>query len=136
MSCRPIDSVSTGASPSDMSLAAAESDLSSHPLVAGFAAAWAVPSLEGLLRLFTTDVVLRAPLTQWGRLCGTASGEFLGQPPTGRAIDIAMSAIYDFRDDSIISERVYLDLATMAAQAGWDLGGLRAALGLDGEAKR
>jgi predicted ester cyclase len=68
---------------------------------------------------------------QWGRIRGTALGEFIGQPATGKAIDVAMTAVYSFRDGLIASERVYLDLATMATQAGWDLRAIRAALGLD-----
>jgi ketosteroid isomerase-like protein len=59
-----------------MSLAAAESDLSTNPLVAGFAATWAAPSLDGFLRLFTTDVVLRAPLTEPSTGIDAAREEF------------------------------------------------------------
>jgi predicted ester cyclase len=66
----------------------------------------------------------------WGRIRGTAAGEFLGQVATGRSIDVAMTAIYEFRNGAINSERVFMDLATMAAQAGWDLDEIRTAVGL------
>ena len=67
----------------------------------------------------------------WGRIRGTATGEFLGQMPTDRSVDDAMTAIYEIRNGVISSERVFLDLATMAAQAGWHLDEIRTALGLD-----
>jgi hypothetical protein len=41
-----------------------------------------------------------------------------------------MTAIYEFRNGAINSERVFMDLATMAAQAGWDLDEIRTAVGL------
>lgn len=51
-------------------------------------------------------------------LLGTNSGEFLGQPPTGKAFRVPTIAVFTFNGDRITNERVYLDLVSLLTQIG------------------
>jgi steroid delta-isomerase-like uncharacterized protein len=51
-------------------------------------------------------------------LLGTNTGEFLGQPPTGKAFRVAVIAVFTFDGDRITNERVYLDGASLLRQIG------------------
>ena len=51
-------------------------------------------------------------------LLGTNTGEFLGQPPTGRDFRVAVIAVFTFDGDRITNERVYLDGASLLRQIG------------------
>lgn len=51
-------------------------------------------------------------------LLGTNTGEFMGQPPTGRAFRVPVIAVFSFDDDRITNERVYLDGASLLRQIG------------------
>ena len=52
------------------------------------------------------------------RMTGTHDGPFAGIPPTGRRIDVAMAAIFEFDDDRLMCEYVYFDTATILRQVG------------------
>ena len=51
-------------------------------------------------------------------LLGTHDGPLRGIPPTGREFSCRMAAIFLFRDDLIVCERVYFDSATILRQLG------------------
>jgi steroid delta-isomerase-like uncharacterized protein len=51
-------------------------------------------------------------------LLGTNRGEFLGQPPTGKAFRVPVIAVFFFDGDRITNERVYLDAASLLKQIG------------------
>lgn len=52
------------------------------------------------------------------RMSGTHDGPFSGIPPTGRRIDVAMAAIFEFEEDRLLCEHVYFDVATILRQIG------------------
>lgn len=56
-------------------------------------------------------------------LMGTHRGPFLGMPPTDREFTCRMVALFLFRDDRIVCERVYFDAATILRQLGLVPGG-------------
>jgi steroid delta-isomerase-like uncharacterized protein len=51
-------------------------------------------------------------------LLGTNTGEFYGQPPTGRSFRVPVIAVFFFNGDRIVNERVYLDGASLIRQIG------------------
>jgi steroid delta-isomerase-like uncharacterized protein len=51
-------------------------------------------------------------------LLGTNTGEFMGQPPTGKAFRVPVIAVFGFDGDRIVNERVYLDGASLLRQIG------------------
>jgi steroid delta-isomerase-like uncharacterized protein len=51
-------------------------------------------------------------------LLGTNTGEFYGQPPTGKSFRVAVVAVFFFDGDRIVNERVYLDGASLIRQIG------------------
>jgi steroid delta-isomerase-like uncharacterized protein len=51
-------------------------------------------------------------------LKGTHRGTFRGLPPTGRAFDCRMTALFLFDEDRLVCERVYFDSATIQRQLG------------------
>ena len=51
-------------------------------------------------------------------LLGTNRGDFLGQPPTGKAFRVPVIAVFFFDGDRITNERVYLDAASLLTQIG------------------
>jgi steroid delta-isomerase-like uncharacterized protein len=53
-------------------------------------------------------------------LLGTNTGEFYGQPPTGKSFQVAVIAVFFFDGDRIVNERVYLDGASLIRQIGQD----------------
>ena len=65
-------------------------------------------------------------LVHWGTFRATLSGEFIGQPPTGRAITLPFIAIIEFADGKMRGERLYYDLATLCDQAGISLSAVQA----------
>jgi steroid delta-isomerase-like uncharacterized protein len=51
-------------------------------------------------------------------LLGTNTGEFYGQPPTGKSFRVATIAVFFFDGERIVNERVYLDGASLIRQIG------------------
>jgi steroid delta-isomerase-like uncharacterized protein len=51
-------------------------------------------------------------------LLGTNTGEFYGQPPTGKSFRVPVIAVFSFHHDRIVNERVYLDGASLIQQIG------------------
>jgi steroid delta-isomerase-like uncharacterized protein len=51
-------------------------------------------------------------------LRGTLRGEFLGMPPTGRAVAVPAVSVYFLRGGKLRCERIFFDVATLLAQAG------------------
>ncbi len=51
-------------------------------------------------------------------LLGTHKGPMRGIPPTGKSFRCRMVALFIFKDDRIICERVYFDSATILRQLG------------------
>jgi len=47
---------------------------------------------------------------------GTHTGEFAGVAPTGRAVRVPYSVIYDLRGDQISNLRIYLPLSVLVEQ--------------------
>jgi steroid delta-isomerase-like uncharacterized protein len=53
-----------------------------------------------------------------GRITGTHDGEWAGIPPTGRRVEVPVAAIFEFDEDRLICEKVYLDMAAALTQIG------------------
>jgi steroid delta-isomerase-like uncharacterized protein len=51
-------------------------------------------------------------------LLGTNTGEFYGQPPTGKSFRVPVVAVFLFDNERIANERVYLDGASLIRQIG------------------
>jgi len=51
-------------------------------------------------------------------LLGTNTGEFYGQPPTGKSFRVPVIAVFLFDGERIVNERVYLDGASLIRQIG------------------
>jgi steroid delta-isomerase-like uncharacterized protein len=51
-------------------------------------------------------------------LLGTNTGEFYGQPPTGKSFRVPVMAAFFFNGEHIVNERVYLDGASLIRQIG------------------
>jgi hypothetical protein len=52
-------------------------------------------------------------------------GSWLGQPATGRTIDLPFVAIIEVRDGRMAGATVHYDLATLCDQAGFSLDAVR-----------
>jgi steroid delta-isomerase-like uncharacterized protein len=52
------------------------------------------------------------------RITGTHNGPFAGIPPTGRRVNYAMAAFFEFEEDRLLCEKVYFDAATILRQIG------------------
>ena len=64
-------------------------------------------------------------LVHWGTFRGTLTGEFLGQPATGRKVEFPVIAMLFFKEGLMEGERVFYDLATLCEQAGLSLSAVR-----------
>jgi steroid delta-isomerase-like uncharacterized protein len=53
-----------------------------------------------------------------GRMTGTHDGELSGIPPTGRRVEVPIAAIFEFDEDRLLCEKVYLDMSIMLTQIG------------------
>ena len=49
-------------------------------------------------------------------LVGTHTGEFLGMPATGKAVQVPYCVVYDLRDDKIAAVRAYMPMEPFAQQ--------------------
>jgi steroid delta-isomerase-like uncharacterized protein len=53
-----------------------------------------------------------------GLITGTHDGEWAGIPPTGRRIEVPVVGIFEFDDDRLLCEKVYIDMASILTQIG------------------
>jgi predicted ester cyclase len=67
-------------------------------------------------------------LVAWGTYRAKVDGQFLGQQPTGKQLELPMIVVNSFRDGRMAGERIYFDLATLCDQAGFDLANVREAI--------
>jgi steroid delta-isomerase-like uncharacterized protein len=51
-------------------------------------------------------------------ITGTNDGEWAGIPPSGRRIEVPVVGIFEFDDDRLLCEKVYIDMATILTQIG------------------
>jgi steroid delta-isomerase-like uncharacterized protein len=51
-------------------------------------------------------------------ITGTHDGEWAGIPPTGRRIEVPVAAIFEFDEDRLLCEKVYMDFAAVLTQIG------------------
>jgi steroid delta-isomerase-like uncharacterized protein len=51
-------------------------------------------------------------------MTGTHNGPFAGIPATGRPVELPMALIFEFEEDRLLCEKVYMDLATILNQVG------------------
>jgi steroid delta-isomerase-like uncharacterized protein len=51
-------------------------------------------------------------------ITGTHEGEWAGIPPTGRRMEVPVAAIFEFDEDRLLCEKVYLDFAAVLTQIG------------------
>jgi steroid delta-isomerase-like uncharacterized protein len=51
-------------------------------------------------------------------ITGTHGGEWAGIPPTGRRIEVPVAAIFEFDEDRLLCEKVFMDLAAVLTQLG------------------
>lgn len=52
------------------------------------------------------------------RLTGTQAAEWVGIPSKGRSFNTRAACLYEFEDDRLVCERVYLDMRDISAQLG------------------
>lgn len=51
-------------------------------------------------------------------ITGTHDGEWAGIPATGRRIEVPLVGIFEFDDDRLLCEKVYIDFAAVLTQIG------------------
>ena len=51
-------------------------------------------------------------------ITGTHDGEWAGIPPTGRRIEVPVAGIFEFDEDRLLCEKVYMDFAAVLTQIG------------------
>jgi steroid delta-isomerase-like uncharacterized protein len=51
-------------------------------------------------------------------ITGTHDGEWAGIPPTGRRIEVPVAGIFEFDEDRLLCEKVYMDFAAVLTQLG------------------
>jgi steroid delta-isomerase-like uncharacterized protein len=74
-----------------------------------------LPDLHGgitTLRHADDAVVTEVTIT------GTHDGAWAGIPPTGRRVEVPVAAIFEFDEDRLLREKVYMDFATVLTQIG------------------
>ena len=53
-----------------------------------------------------------------GLISGTHDGDWAGIPPTGRRVEVPVAAIFEFDEDRLLCEKVYMDFAAVLTQIG------------------
>jgi steroid delta-isomerase-like uncharacterized protein len=66
-------------------------------------------------------------MVAWGFLNGTSGGDWLGVPPSGKSFVVPFTNIATFRDQLMLGESIYFDLATLCEQADLPLDAVRRA---------
>jgi steroid delta-isomerase-like uncharacterized protein len=51
-------------------------------------------------------------------ITGTHDGEWAGIPATGRRVEVPVAAIFEFDQDRLLCEKVYMDFAAVLTQIG------------------
>ncbi len=51
-------------------------------------------------------------------ITGTHDGEWAGIAPTGRRVEVPVAAIFEFDEDRLLCEKVYMDFAAVLTQIG------------------
>jgi steroid delta-isomerase-like uncharacterized protein len=51
-------------------------------------------------------------------ITGTHDGDWAGIPPTGRRVEVPVAAIFEFDEDRLLCEKVYMDFAAVLTQIG------------------
>jgi steroid delta-isomerase-like uncharacterized protein len=51
-------------------------------------------------------------------ITGTHDGEWAGIPPTGCRVEVPVAAIFEFDQDRLLCEKVYMDFAAVLTQIG------------------
>jgi steroid delta-isomerase-like uncharacterized protein len=51
-------------------------------------------------------------------ITGTHDGEWAGIPPTGRRVEVLVATIFEFDEDRLLCEKVYMDFAAVLTQIG------------------
>jgi steroid delta-isomerase-like uncharacterized protein len=80
---------------------------------------------EGMFSVFP-DFHIEAGALQHGddhvfveiRLSGTQHADWAGIPSTGKSFSTRMAVLYEFEEDQLVCERVYMDFADIARQLG------------------
>jgi predicted ester cyclase len=66
-------------------------------------------------------------LVSWGTLRGTSKGPWLDVPPGGGSFAVPFTNVSAFKDDLMLGETIYFDLATLCEQADVSLERIRTA---------
>jgi predicted ester cyclase len=73
-------------------------------------------AFSGIRNLRDREHITADEIVVEGRLCGTHTGEFLGFPPTQRAVELPFVAFYWFdAKGQLVSERIVMDLGALGA---------------------
>lgn len=51
-------------------------------------------------------------------ITGTHDGEWAGLPPSGRRVEVPVAGIFEFDDDRLVCEKVFIDFAAILTQLG------------------
>ena len=65
----------------------------------------------------------------WGRVSLSFAGGFLGIEPTGKTASLPAFSVFDLREDRLVRERFFFDLAMLCEQIGVPVAQLSSALG-------
>lgn len=92
----------------------------------------AVDEYEGIIQ--SIDAGEDLVTVQW-RLTGVLTGEFLGVSPTNEHLDLPVVSLFTLENGLIKSERMYVDLASLSNQVGFDLSELTGVTDASADAK-
>ena len=90
-----------------------------------YATSWGL--IPDMAARYDWELDLGDTIVQCGRLTGTASGDVLGVPASGGALDFEFTAVISFRDGLMAGEHIWYDLDLFCRQAGADIDAVRQA---------